>query len=38
VIEADIGRSDQILLDQWKHRSLFERIREGYFSIYKDVF
>ncbi len=38
VIEADIARSDQIVLEQWKHRSLGERIREGYFRLYKDLF
>ena len=38
VIEADIARSDQIMLEQWKHRSLCERIRECYFGLYKDVF
>jgi cardiolipin synthase len=38
LIEADITRSEEIVLEQWKHRSLWQRIRERYFSLYKDVF
>ena len=38
VIEADIGRSEEIVLDQWKHRSLSQRIKEWYCGLYKEVF
>ena len=38
VIEADIARSEEIMLEQWKHRSLWQRIREGYFGLYKELF
>ncbi len=38
LIEADIARSEQIMLEQWNHRSLWQRIREYYFGLYKDVF
>lgn len=38
VIEADIARSEEITPEQWRHRSLCQRIRECYFGLYKDLF
>ena len=38
VIAADLIRSELITLEQWKHRNLCQRLREAYFSLYKDLF
>ncbi len=37
-IEADLARSQQILLERWKQRGLFERVKEGYFSLFAGLF
>jgi hypothetical protein len=38
VFEAHVPRCQQITLEQWKTRSLCERIRECYCGLYKDLF
>ncbi len=38
VIEPDIARSEAIGLEQWKHRDLWERLKECYFGLYKGLF
>jgi cardiolipin synthase len=37
-MEADMARSELITLEQWKHRSLGQRIKECYYSLYKGAF
>jgi len=38
LIEADIARSEQILLEQWKHRGQCERNKEWFYGLYKNLF
>jgi cardiolipin synthase A/B len=38
VIEADIARSEQILLEQWKKRGSGERTKEWFYGLYKNLF
>jgi cardiolipin synthase len=34
----DMARCEQITLEQWRRRSLYQRIKEGYFNLYKNLF
>ncbi len=38
MMEEDMARSEQITLDQWQQRSLVQRLKEGYFNLYKNLF
>ncbi|HVN33010.1 MAG TPA: phospholipase D-like domain-containing protein [Thermoanaerobaculaceae bacterium] len=38
VIEADIARSEQILLERWKKRGSGERTKEWFYGLYKNLF
>jgi len=37
-IEADIARSEQILLEQWKQRGSGEKTKEWFYGLYKNLF
>ena len=37
-IEADIARSEQILLEQWKKRGSGEKTKEWFYGLYKNLF
>jgi phosphatidylserine/phosphatidylglycerophosphate/cardiolipin synthase-like enzyme len=37
-IEADMARSEAITLEQWKQRGLGDRIKEGYFGLFNNLF
>jgi cardiolipin synthase len=38
MMEEDMARCERITLEQWKQRSLYQRLKEGYFSLYKNLF
>jgi len=38
VIEADIGRSEPILPEQWKNRGSGEKTKEWFYGLYKNLF
>jgi cardiolipin synthase len=38
IIEADIARSEQILLEQWKKRGSGEKTKEWFYGLYKNLF
>jgi cardiolipin synthase len=38
VIEADITRSEQILLEKWKERGSGEKTKEWFYGLYKNLF
>ncbi len=38
MMEQDMARSEQISLDQWRQRNVFERIKEVYFGLYSTLF
>jgi len=38
VIEADIARSEQILLEKWKQRGGSEKTKEWFYGLYKNLF
>jgi cardiolipin synthase len=38
MMEGDIARCEQITLERWEQRSLYQRLKEFYFGLYKKLF
>lgn len=38
MMQEDMARCEQITLERWTQRSLYQRLKEGFFSLYKNLF
>jgi len=38
MMEGDMARCEQITLERWEQRSLYQRLKESFFGLYKELF